>query len=163
MIISFTGHRPNKLPDPETGYTLPNPCYNYVCQQTEQLLLELKPEYCISGMAIGFDQYAANVCLKLGIPFVAAVPFLGQEKRWKDSTQQAYHSLLNKALRVEIISEGGYSAHKMQIRNQYLVDHCDLLIACWNGDLSGGTYNCLQYAKTQNKEIKLIDPKLCPQ
>jgi len=31
------------------------------------------------------------------------------------------------------------------------------LIACYNGDTSGGTYNCIKYAEKQGKEI-IIDP-----
>lgn len=39
-----------------------------------------------------------------------------------------------------------------------MVDRCDKLIACYNGDTSGGTYNCVQYAKKKGKEIIVIDP-----
>ena len=96
-IISFTGHRSDKLPNKETGYILPNPTYIYVCQQTEKILKELKPDRCISGMALGYDSYAASVCIKLGIPFIAAVPFLGQEKMWPEKSQKAYFKLLENA------------------------------------------------------------------
>lgn len=153
MIIAFTGHRPDKL----GGYKLPNPTYRYVCQQLESKLKELKPEKVISGMALGVDQWAAYISHKLSIPFIAAVPFEGQEGAWPTQSQKTYHQLIKLASERVVVSPGGYSAHKMQIRNQWMVDHCDILLAVWDGS-AGGTGNCVNYAKSQNKQIVVIDP-----
>lgn len=155
MIVSFTGHRPDKL----GGYKLPNPTYLHVCQQIDKTLQELKPEKVISGMALGVDQWAANIAIRLGIPFIAAVPFLGQEKAWPQASQKVFNKLLGKAAEVVIVSEGGYSAYKMQIRNEWMVDRADKVIAIWDGT-SGGTGNCVNYARAKGKEIILIDPRL---
>ena len=154
-IIACTGHRPDKL----GGYNLPNPTYIYVCQQIEKVLKELQPEKCISGMALGADSYFANVCVKLGIPFIAAIPFIGQENAWPAASQKTYHALLSKAAEKVIVCEGGYAAAKMQTRNEWMANKCDKLLAIYNGDTSGGTYNCIQYAKSIDKEIIYIDPK----
>lgn len=153
MIIAFTGHRPDKL----GGYKLPNPTYRYVCQQLEAKLKELKPEKVISGMALEVDQWAAYISHKLGIPFIAAVPFEGQEGAWPTQSQKTYQQLIKLASERVVVSPGGYSAHKMQIRNQWMVDHCDILLAVWDGS-AGGTGNCVNYAKSQNKQIVVIDP-----
>jgi uncharacterized phage-like protein YoqJ len=157
MIVAFTGHRPDKLPDKETGYKFPNPTYLYVCQQLEKTLKELKPDKAISGMALGVDQYAAFVCIKLGIPFIAAQPFKGQEQMWSGENQKTYKRLLAKATEVVIVSDGGYSPKKMQIRNEFMVRACDKLIAVWDGS-KGGTANCVAYAKSINKPVIIIDP-----
>ncbi len=153
-LVAFTGHRPDKL----GGYNLPNPTYIHVCRAIEKALIQLKPDKIISGMALGVDQWAANVAMKLGIPFIAAVPFLGQEGKWPDSSQRLYKKLLNKAAEIVIVSEGGYAAGKLQTRNKWMVDHCDILIAVYNGDVTGGTANCVKYAKEHDKEIFLITP-----
>jgi len=153
MIIACTGHRPPKL----GGYELPNAIYNEICQKTEKILLELKPDKCISGMALGYDSYFANICIKLNIPLVAAIPFEGQEKMWPEKSKKIYQSLLQKASEKIIVCEGGYSAYKMQIRNEYLVNNSDILLACFNGS-SGGTKNCVEYARKMKKEIIIIDP-----
>lgn len=153
MIAAFTGHRPDKL----GGYKLPNPTYVHVCQKIEKALKELKPEKVISGMALGVDQWAANIAHRLSIPFIAAVPFEGQEKAWPIQSQETFHKLIKLACERVIVSPGGYSAHKMQIRNAWMVDHCDILIAIWDGS-QGGTGNCVNYAKSIGKEIYLIDP-----
>jgi uncharacterized phage-like protein YoqJ len=155
MIVAFTGHRPNKL----GGFLLPNPTYIHVCQQLEKTLKELQPTEAISGMALGIDSWAANICIKLGIPFTAAIPFIGQQKAWPQTSQKTYHALLNKAAKQVIVSEGGYTAAKMQIRNQYMCDRCDVLIAVWDGS-PGGTGNCVKYAQNIDKKIIFIDPTL---
>lgn len=155
MIVAFTGHRPNKL---SGGYKLPNPTYTKICQEIEAALKEMKPEKVISGMALGVDQWAAYIAYRLNIPFVAAIPFERQESKWPQQSQETYHKLVKLATEQVIVSPGGYSADKMQTRNKWMVDHCDKLIAIWDGS-SGGTGNCIQYAKSVNKEIFLIDPK----
>lgn len=153
MILGITGHRPPKI----GGYTIPNPIYNYVCQQLEKYFKELKPDKIISGFCIGTDLYAANIGIKLNIPVLAAIPFIGQELKWNDIDQKRYNFLLSKVSEKVIVSPGGYSPEKMQIRNQYIVDNCDLLLAVWDGT-SGGTKNCINYAKSLNKQIIIIDP-----
>jgi uncharacterized phage-like protein YoqJ len=155
MIVAFTGHRPDKL----GGYKLPNPTYLHVCQQIDKTLREIKPEKVISGMALGVDQWAANIAIKLGIPFIAAVPFVGQEKAWPLPSQKIFNKLLEKAAEVVIVSEGGYNAAKMQVRNEWMVDRADKVIAIWDGT-PGGTGNCVQYAQKIGKEIIRINPRL---
>lgn len=154
MKVAFTGHRPDKL----GGYKLPNPTYVSVCRKIKAALEELKPEVAISGMALGIDQWAAHICTKLNIPFIAAIPFVGQEAIWPLESKRIYKILLTKAQSQYIVSEGGYSAQKLQIRNEYLADNCDILIAVYNGDKSGGTANCVKYAEQKEKKIYLINP-----
>ncbi len=154
MIVAFTGHRPDKL----GGYKLPNPTYMRVCKEIDKLLKELKPEKVITGMALGVDQWAAMIAHKLGIPFLAAIPFEKQETKWPEESQKTWRLLRKLASEEVIVSPGGYSAEKLQTRNQWMVDHCDKLIAIWNGS-SGGTENCINYAKSIEKEIIFIDPR----
>lgn len=156
MIISFTGHRPEKI----GGYKLPNPTYISICQKIEAALKEIKPKKAISGMALGIDQWAASICVKLGIPFIAAIPFIGQEGVWPAESKKIYKILLAKAESQHVVSEGGYSAHKLQIRNEWMVNNSDMLVALYNGDETGGTANCVKFAESVNKKIYRIDPRL---
>ena len=55
--------------------------------------------------------------------------------------------------------DGGYAGYKLQKRNEWMVDHCDILIAVWDGT-SGGTANCVNYAQSVNKEKIFIDPRI---
>ncbi len=158
MIVSLTGHRPDKLPNKETGYTLPNPTYIYVCQEIEKLFIQLKPEKIISGMALGVDQWAANIAIKLNIPYIAAVPFAGQESKWPIKSQKIYNSLIAKASEIHIVCDGEYSGWKLQKRNEWMVDNSDEVIAVWDGT-KGGTANCVDYITIKNKKYHRIDPR----
>jgi uncharacterized phage-like protein YoqJ len=158
MIIGTTGHRPLKV----GGFITPNPTYNYICQEATKILLEHKPEKCISGMAVGWDQYFVEICIALKIPFIAAVPFKGQESHWPKQSQTKYHKLLEQAERIVYVNPEGYAAWKMQTRNEWIVDNCDLLLAIYNNDPFGGTYNCVKYAEKQKRDIIRINPLNAP-
>ena len=153
MIVSFTGHRPGKL----GGFDIPNPVYDHVCSEVTRLLKELKPEKAVSGMAVGLDQWAAQICVDMHIPLIAAVPFEGQEVIWPRESQDVYRALLAKADEIVTVSEGVYKGWKMQKRNEWMVDHSDVIIGVWDGS-GGGTANCLKYAHEINKMIYRIHP-----
>jgi len=150
-IIGFTGSRPHKL----GGYKIPNLTFNYVCHKIEALLLELKPEKCISGLALGYDSWCAKICIKLRIPFIGAVSFEGQEGKWKRESKEEYRNFLDLAEEVVYVCDPGYATWKMQERNCWIVDNSDIIIACFNGG-KGGTYNCVSYAKEKKKKIIII-------
>lgn len=151
MIISVTGHRPDKL----GGYRTPNPVYNAVMESLDKALIELSPSKVITGMALGIDQWVAELCIMNDIPFVAAIPFAGQDSKWPPQSQARYRWLCGKAVEQHIVSLGEYGPHKLQIRNQWMVDHSDLLLAFWNGT-SGGTANCVGYAQQKGKPIHFV-------
>lgn len=105
-----------------------------------------------STMALGWDQALADAAIKLGIPFEAAVPFEGQESKWPVDSQRYYRRLLTRAEEVHIVSSGGFSVPKMQLRNEYMVDRADLVLALWNGSRSG-TENAVIYARKVGKPV----------
>lgn len=153
MIIAFTGHRPNKL-----GFYKPNPLQSWIRSEITRILSELNPQYTIVGGALGVDTWAAQISYSLQIPYILAVPFLGQEKIWPQSSKDEYNLIKSRAKEVVVVCDGGYSAAKMQIRNQWMVDRCNKLIAVWDGT-SGGTGNCVAYANKLGREIIRINPK----
>lgn len=149
-VLAFTGHRPGKLfPYGES------PEKNLICSWLARTIATVEPEYAISGMALGVDQWAANVCVQLDIPFIAAVPCDGQESKWPDQSKTEYHRLLNLAKEVKVISPGPYTNTCMDTRNIWMVDHCDVLAAVWTGQ-PGGTCNCVMYAKKVDKPIERL-------
>lgn len=157
ITVAFTGHRPDKL----GGYGANNPLRDTVMQEIEDTLIcwnKMAPLTCISGMAVGLDQWAAIICVRLRIPFIAAVPFHGQESQWPVGTQLQYRKLLQAAERVEVISTGDYASSKMQKRNEWMVDNSDRLLAVWDGS-SGGTSNCIGYARAKRKPISMLNIK----
>lgn len=149
MIVAATGHRPDKL----GGYS-DTVAFRLGLVASRWLEEQQHIEYVISGMALGWDQSVAHACIQLGIPFHAYVPFKGQEGRWPHSARMHYEFLLSMAAEVKIISGSGYQGWKMQVRNQAMVDKCNLVLALWNGT-SGGTANCIAYAEM--KKVPVIN------
>jgi len=148
LIVAGTGHRLDKL----GGYA--SWAYDLLVQLAIMILSALKPKKVISGMAIGWDQALAEAAVRLGIPFVAAIPFVGQESRWPKASQEKYRELLAKAEEVVDTSDGQfYHPSLMQLRNKWMVDNSHLVLALHDGS-KGGTANCIQYAKSKGARIK---------
>lgn len=147
MIIAGTGHRPNKL----GGYGWD--IAQRMVRIAGEYLDELKPDTVISGMALGWDMALAAAAMTRGIEWWAYIPFRGQEKMWPPSSQEVYRDLLSRAHSVHIVCPGEYAAWKMQKRNEEMVDHATHVLALWNGDKSGGTWNCLEYAYGTGKPV----------
>lgn len=138
MRLGVTGHR---------TFTVPF----HVPDTIMQLVRSAEVVY--TGMALGFDKYIAEVCYENGIPFVACVPFEGQEAMWHEVDKWRYRILLDAAQKVVYVCVGGYANWKYLKRNEYIVDNTDMMLAYWDGKPVGGTYHCVSYAKTHNKRL----------
>jgi len=145
-VIAGTGHRSDKL-----GDRVP-----IVIGATRHALVEFEPTHVISGMALGFDQILAAAARDLGIPWTAAIPFPGQHLKWPSEQQEEYHRLLESASDIVIVSPSYAGPWVMQVRNEWMVDRCGLLLACWDGT-SGGTANCLRYAGRVGREVRFLE------
>lgn len=159
--LAFTGHRPSSL----NGY---NPADN------KEILFKLKDlivdyienkqvETFISGMALGIDQWAARIVLKLKekyphIKLVAAVPCANHCGKWNQSDREVWQMIIDKADKVYYVSEEPYTNWCMQKRNEWMVDNANYVLAVWSGS-RGGTGNCVNYAKKMNREIVQLHPK----
>lgn len=147
FVVAGTGHRPNKL----GGYG-ENVLYKLI-QVAMVHLEQLKPDLVLSGMALGWDQALAIAAHQLKIPFVAVVPFAGQESQWPQGSQELYQNLLQLAEQTVVVCDGHYAAWKMMKRNEWLVDNCDVVLALWDGS-PGGTSHTVSYAQIQNRPIE---------
>jgi uncharacterized phage-like protein YoqJ len=47
----------------------------------------------------------------------------------------------------------------MQVRNQWMVDHAMVVMAVWDGKQSGGTWNCIQYARQRHRWMVQLHPQ----
>mgnify|MGYP003386532083 CR=1 FL=1 len=150
-IVAFTGHRPNGFKDwPSTQKKLSD-----LNGELAGLLRVLKPAKAFSGMALGFDMLAAKLCVQLGIPFIAAVPFRGQELLWPEADQVEYHKLLFQAEQVRILQESHYGSVYDE-RNEHMVDNSTRVIAAY-AKHPGGTKNCIDYARLAKRPIHFLD------
>lgn len=157
MILSGTGHRPDKLT--RAAYALKLSGTTQTLEEKLDFLVGglLQPKRIKSGMALGFDMMLARCAVKYSIPFDAYVPFKGQERLWAPASQREYHELLAAAASVFIVSEGDYAAAKMHKRNEKLVDDCTSLLACYDGT-PGGTFSTVKYALEVRRHTLRLNP-----
>lgn len=173
LYIAITGHRPHKLGN---DYNLTSPMVMKIKKSMTSILGELHLKngseiILITGMALGIDTLFAKMAIENDIPFIAAIPFKGQERLWNESSKAEYRFMLQLAKEIVIcdINERGsyswysnkpetpFSRTKMQTRNEWMVDNCDHLIAVWDGS-AGGTANCVAYADQQKRDVIRINP-----
>lgn len=160
--VCFTGHRPNKL-------------NGYKAKDNAELLYKLKDIIVdhienkgvttfISGMALGIDMWSARIILALKesaypeIDLVCAIPCKNQYAIWKDQKViDEWHYIISKATIVHYVSDESYTAWCLHDRNKWMVDNSNYVIAVWDGT-SGGTANCIKYAKKNNRNILNLNP-----
>jgi uncharacterized phage-like protein YoqJ len=154
ITVAVTGHRPNKL----WGYDYSHPAWLSLKEVLKKKLTECGATVAISGMALGVDTVFALAALELQIPVVAAIPCRDQERLWPEQSKRLYREILaNPLVKTHLVTDAPYSAELMQKRNEWMVDHCDLLVAVWDGS-PGGTANCVAYAKKIGRKIDHIQP-----
>lgn len=149
MIVSATGHRPDKI----GGYNSRHDLRNFA----RRVLEPMHPDGVVVGMALGWDTAVCEAAMDLSLPVTAAIPFVGQESMWPGRSQDLYRTLLQRCDKIVIVSPGGYENHKMQLRNEWMVDNSDIVLALWNGS-TGGTANCLRYCRKIDKPFLNVWP-----
>jgi uncharacterized phage-like protein YoqJ len=148
-VIGVTGHRPSRLwGDSKID----------ILAGIRATFRECKPTMVNIGMAIGFDTLVAKTCIQMHIPFVAYIPFEGQENKWSNDDQKKYRDYLEHAETIICVSKGGYSAQKMMLRNLEIVDNSQGLLAYWDEARQGGTWNAIQAADEINLPIYNLRP-----
>jgi len=162
----FTGHRPKALPwkDNENDVRCAA-LKSKIRFAAENLIVEQGCERFISGMAQGADLICAEVILALKniyphIRLECAVPNRAFTERWHADDIRRYSSILTRADDIIFISEKkSYSLSDLMLRNIYMVDNADIIIAVYTEGESGGTRNTINYAESKNKKIIIIPPE----
>lgn len=157
----FTGHRPNKLNgyDPMDNKKLLFKLRDIVIDHIENKDVTTF----ISGMALGIDMWAARIVLKLKeeypqIELISAVPCDKQWSKWSKWSKEEWDYIISKADKVHYVSNDPYTPWCMEVRNRWMVDNSDYVIAVWDGTI-GGTGNCVKYVGKKKKELTVLNPK----
>ena len=161
----FTGHRPKTLP---WGYDENDlRCASFKSKvrfTVENLIVGDGYNKFISGMAMGADMICAEVVLSLKnlYPYIkleCAVPNYAFTENWRDEEVRKYSGILTRADGIKFVSGSRvYSKRDLMLRNIYMVDSSELVIAVYIEGESGGTRNTIDYAKSKNKEVIIIEP-----
>lgn len=157
MKIALTGHRPQRLDLPEDELSsewknINNWLTEQIVKYFEKGIIENDEELvAYSGMASGCDiAFGMRVSLlkkMLKIKLICVLPCKDY-----NSSHVHYEELKKDADGWIELSDSFYKGCD-NMRDQYLVDKCDVLLAIWDGKKSGGVWSTICKAKKAGKEI----------
>lgn len=109
----------------------------------------------ISGFAEGVDLYFADIVAELkaehDLFLEAAIPYRNRMK----TKDKDFQRLITKCNAIGVHSEE-YSPSCYLIRNRFMVQSSDLVIAVYDGRENGGTLSTMRYAHAMENEVKVI-------
>ena len=148
--VAFTGHRTYRG---ETGDAL---------SRTLEELCARGFRTFVSGMAVGFDLAAAEAVLALRercpeVRLVAAVPFPEQARYFPCEERIRYERVLAAADETEVLAPA-YHRGCYARRNDFLVDHAQILVAGYDGS-PGGTRYTVGRALVRSREVVNLHPQ----
>lgn len=115
-----------------------------LCNSIEMMILEGYTHF-ISGGALGMDMYAAEAVLTLReqypeITLEIAIPHDGQTAKWPQSLRDRAERIREEADVITWIAHE-YTKRCLFDRNYYMVSHCSVLLACFDGQAGGTARN----------------------
>lgn len=167
MIVSFTGHRPEKI----AGWGLSSGAVEVAIRKSvAREIVELVGEGAttfMSGMAPGFDLWAADEVLRLrgegrigaGVRLLLAVPYPGFERSFAAEYRPLYESVMTAADEVIYVCPG-YHHGCYSRRNDYLAQNADTLLAYYEGSEGGTRYTIRKADKLGKRVINLHHRRL---
>ena len=134
MKIAITGHRPGRLNGKEKE----------VYKWFHEKFTKLHPTEVITGMAKGADLIAAQAAKDLNIPYLCVYPY--KRKSFLVEEQE----LINTAAGIVYLADKYFQGCYV-VRDRYMVDRADKVLAVWDNKTGGGTYYTMNYAIGKNK------------
>lgn len=159
MKISFTGHRPDKIADHSGSRgEVEIAIRKRVAEEIVRLSKEGATTF-LSGMAPGFDLWAADEVLRLRgegrigeeVRLLLAIPYPNFERSFGVEYRPLYESILEGADEV-IYTSCGYHHGCYARRNDFLAENGDVLLAYYEGT-EGGTRYTIRKAEKLGKRI----------
>lgn len=112
----------------------------------------------MSGFAEGVDQYFAEIVLEMGksnqaLELVAVIPY--QKRLDNLQKKKRTYEMLETCADIVVIQEE-YQPSVYSLRNRYMVEHSDRVIAVYDGREKGGTAGTIRFTHTLKKELREI-------
>lgn len=158
--VCFTGKRPSSMP---WGNNETDPRCEKLKRRLEEEILQAVHDgyrYFITGMAQGADTWAGEIIIRLrekqypDLFLEAAVPYYVQPKTWSEQDQIRYFDLLFDCDKKTLCSPSYYRGC-YHVRNRYMVDAAQRVIAVYDGS-GGGTGYTVNYAQSKGRDVRII-------
>ena len=129
MTLLIHGHKPDKL----GGWTVPPSISFSIKQVISEHLKKEKPNEVVLGLDLGVPQWAAEVCVELGIPYTAYIPFIDFSNKWPPHSRKKYAELASAAKMVVVVTKGPYAPGVYYRRNDVMVSLSSKAAIVWDG------------------------------
>lgn len=123
------------------------------------------PALGVSGVALGADTDACGVWLRMGLPYLALVPFPGQDSRWPKPSRDAYAQVLAHAAGVymchaERPTTDQQAGDLLKARDEVLCCIADELISVFDGSKGGTSHTVRKWDGFGGRgRLHRIDPR----
>lgn len=132
---------------------------------------KLHPINIYLGGDLGTDQiafFAAKRFRELNptlVKIILCIPYIGFDSKWSVANKNELSKEIHECDKLIVVDtdivEEKYMSNNLFIkcnkRSEFMIDKSNLLLAVFDNIKTGDTYNCIQYAKKQYKQIKYID------
>ena len=116
----------------------------------------------LSGLAAGADHLFAELVLAAGHQLHAVIPCHGYEDTFDGDALAAYWRLRAAAAAVTELDFVHPSETAFDAAGKYVVEHCDLLVAVWDGQPAhglGGTGDAVAHAREVGRDVLITWPE----
>jgi hypothetical protein len=151
-VVGVTGHR-----------IIPLGARDFVATAVDDILRDTEsPLDAFTSLAAGADQLVATAVLRAGGRLHVILPSCGYERTF-DAREDLvrFRSLLEAADAVISLEYAEPSEEAFLAAGKSIVDHCDVLIAVWDGEPArglGGTADVVGYARHTGKAVSVVWP-----
>ena len=163
MKLAFTGHRPELLPFGENELSAAGIRVKAMILDEIMRSAANGCETFLNGGARGGDIIFAEQVLLVkateypSLQLITVVPHEEQANNWTEAWRDRYFRILELSTEVITLS-ARYTRDCYHVRNRYLVNNADRLLALYNDGGTGGAAYTVKYARQKNREIIVIDP-----
>jgi len=160
--ICFTGNRPARLPWKNNEDCSLCVDFKQRLNKLLEIFIEKGAKRFIIGGALGFDTIAGEAVLafrdnlRYKITLELAIPCVDQTSKWKQEDIERYNEIKMRVDKVTYVSDKPYSPECYAVRNKYMVDNSDVVVACMFAK-RGGTMQTFNYATKTDKNIIIIN------
>ncbi|HET9168740.1 MAG TPA: hypothetical protein VFN97_04860 [Actinospica sp.] len=150
-VIGLTGHQ-----------EMPLIAFEYAERELRRLLADDPDPRGMCSLAAGADQLFARLVLEAGGSLHAVIPSRDYDRTFGPADLATYRELLAAAAETTVLDYDEPGEPAYYAAGLYVVEHCDLLAAVWNGEPArglGGTGDIVRYAGTVGRPVTILWPR----